>query len=292
MGTTYTVKQVGRQVVSRAQIEGRLKQINAIFSTWDKHSELSLFNQQPIGQWILVTDELFFVLAEAKKLSQQTAQYFDPGIGNLLDLWGFGTAQVGQKPSDKQVHAALKNSSIKFLQLKDGKAKKTQDIRLDLSAIAKGYGVDEIAKLLSNNNVKHFLVEIGGEVKTRGKHGNNAWKLGVEHPNKAELITIKLANQAIATSGNYRNYFIWKGKRYMHILNPINGLPAQNDLASVSVLHSQAMVADAYATAMMAMGSEKATTLAQQLNLSTLLILNQQADFQMIRLNFNRQTTQ
>ncbi len=285
MGTTYGIQQIDGKPLSRQQIEDRLGRISAIFSTWDPNSELSLLNQKPINQWLVVSDELFFLLSKSQAIYQQTHGYFDPGIGRLLDIWGFGVAVVQQKPSLAQISEALKNSSIKYLELKNGRVKKTKDIHIDLSAIAKGYGLDEIAKLLMSNNSQHFLVEIGGEVATRGKNANRDWTLGIEHPHKAEPIVIKLNNQAIATSGGYRNYFIWQTKRYMHILNPSTGLPVNTDLASVSVLHPQTMMADAYATAMMAMGSKKAIALARQLNLSAVLIFGQQHDFKVVKIN-------
>ncbi|SMN13208.1 Thiamin biosynthesis lipoprotein ApbE [Bathymodiolus heckerae thiotrophic gill symbiont] len=288
MGTSWTVKVIGDSTISQQIIEDRLTVINQIFSTWESTSELSLLNKQPNQQWIAVSDALFYVLKKSKEIHQQTHGYFDPGIGHLVNIWGFGVNKTTQKPSHHQVQKALHNSSIRHLILKDGTdkfVKKTRDIRLDLSAIAKGYAVDEIAKLL---NAKNYLVEIGGEVRVLGNNHAKAWMLGIEQPdNKVNAIpiTLKLHDQSVATSGNYRNYFIWQGTRYMHILNPNTGLPASSDLASVSVIHPQTMVADAYATAMMAMGSKKATALAQRLNLSVILILNQRANFKVNKIN-------
>jgi len=285
MGTTYTVKSVGEHSVSQVEIDTRLKQINKIFSTWDVFSELSLLNRKPVNQWIVVSDELFFILSESQNLYQQTDGYFDPGIGRLIDLWGFGAVKVDQKPSRAQVSEILQHSSIQHLRFKLGMVKKIRDIHINLSAIVKGYAVDEIAKLLSAKNSRHYLVEIGGEVVARGQNGDKDWTLGIEQPAGGEPISLKLKNQAIATSGNYRNYFVWENKQYMHILEPDSGLPAKSDLASVSVLHDKAMMADAYATAMMAMGSQKAATLAKQLNLSVVLILKQQSDFKVVKIN-------
>ena len=284
MGTTYTVKTTDPSV-SKLQIEQVLDQVNKTFSTWDSESELSLLNLKPTDQWIDVSSELFFVLNQSKKVYQQTQGYFDPGIGRLIDVWGFGVAKVTQKPSRTQVDELLPLSSIRYLQLDNGRVKKTKDIHLNLSAIAKGFGVDQVAHLLKKHQVKDFLVEIGGEVIASGKQGDRSWTLGIEQPNGTEPIAMVLNNQAIATSGNYRNYFVWEGERYMHILTPSNGLPANTDLASVSVLNTQAMMADAYATAMMVMGSEKAAELAKQLNLSVVLILNQQHDFKVVKIN-------
>ena len=285
MGTTYTVKSVGEHSVSQVEIDTRLKQINKTFSTWDVSSELSLLNRKPVNQWIAVSDELFFILSESQNLYQQTDGYFDPGIGRLIDLWGFGAVKVDHKPSRAQVSEMLQHSSIQHLRFKQGMVKKIRDIHINLSAIAKGYAVDEIDKLLNAKNSQHHLVEIGGEVVARGQNGDKDWTLGIEQPTGGEPISLKLKNQAIATSGNYRNYFVWEGEQYMHILEPDSGLPAKSDLTSVSVLHDKAMMADAYATAMMAMGSQKAATLAKQLNLSVVLILNQQSDFKVVKIN-------
>ncbi|MBT3195107.1 MAG: FAD:protein FMN transferase [Candidatus Ruthia sp.] len=284
MGTSYTVKAIGSSV-SKLQIEQALSQVNKTFSTWDKNSELSLLNQKPINKWIDVSDELFFVLSQSQKIHQQTQGYFDPGMGRLIDAWGFGITKTAKKPGRAQVSELLPLSSIQYLQLNNGQVKKTRDIHINLSAIAKGFGVDQVANLLKEHQVKNFLVEIGGEVIASGKKNNKHWALGVERPNGTKPIAIALNNQAIATSGNYRNYFVWEGVRYMHILTPSSGLPAKTDLASVSVLDKQTMMADAYATAMMAMGSEKATALAKQLNLPVVLILNQTNNFKVVKIN-------
>lgn len=285
MGTTYTVKVADNSDITQQQIDDKLKQINKTFSTWDAKSELSLLNKQPTKQWIGVSNELFYVLKKSEEIHQQTNGYFDPAIGRLIDIWGFGAKKVIQKPSRNMIYEALRNSSIDYLKFRDGQnkaIKKIKDIQINLSAIAKGYGVDVIAKLL---NSKNYLVEIGGEVRSYGSNGDKPWTVGIEQPNSIKPITRILNNQAIATSGNYRNYFIWEGKRYMHILNPNNGLPANNDLYSVSVLHPQTMMADAYATAMMAMGSQSAITLAKRLKLPVILILNQQQNFKVVKIN-------
>ena len=135
-----------------------------------------------------------------------------------------------------------------------------------------------MANMLIKQGFKDFMVEIGGEVMAQSQ-----WRIGIEKPNQGVPIAVELQNQAIATSGDYRNYFKWQGKKYQHILNPNTGLPANTDLSSVSVIHNSAMMADAYATAMMAMGSQKAKILAQQVNLSVVLILNQQHDFKVLK---------
>ncbi|NYT27772.1 FAD:protein FMN transferase [Candidatus Thiodubiliella endoseptemdiera] len=285
MGTAYTVKIADDTDISQQKIDDRLMQINQIFSTWDVESELSLLNKQPINQWISVSDELFYVLKASKEIEQETNGYFDSGIGRLIDVWGFGVKKITQKPIQKNIDRAFKNSSIRYLTLKDGQHKaiiKTRNIHINLSAIAKGYAVDAIATLLKTSN---YLVEIGGEVRTHGTSHGKQWTIGIEQPNNTQPIAITLNDQAIATSGDYRNYSIWNGTRYHHILNPNTGRPANSNLASVSVIHPQTMIADAYATAMLAMGSHNAAILAKRLGLSVILILNQQHNFEVIKIN-------
>lgn len=284
MGTTYLIKTPSKPI-DKTAIDKRLNQLNGIFSTWDENSELSLLNKKPINQWHSVSAELFFVLQQSKALQQQTQGYFDPGIGRLIDLWGFGTAKVTHKPKATQVREILENASIQYLLLQAGKVKKTRDIHLNLSAIAKGYAVDQIGQLLRRQKHQDFLVEIGGELLAGGKNAKHFWKIGIEMPDNTAVIEQILHNNAIATSGNYRNYFVWENQPYAHILNPHNGLPVVSDLASVSVLHPQAMMADGFATAMMLMGSKQASSLANRLNLAVIMILNKTHQYQVLRLN-------
>ncbi|KAA0449561.1 MAG: FAD:protein FMN transferase [Candidatus Thioglobus sp.] len=284
MGTTWTLKTTSTNI-SQQKIEERLKQINAIFSTWDASSELSALNQYSVGEWFPVSKPLFYLLQQSQQLRRKTNGYFDPGIGRLIDIWGFGTQKITQKPSKIDLQQAFKNSSIRYLLLRDGQnraVKKTQDIQINLSAIAKGYAVDALAELDGGQN---YLIEIGGEVLASGNNQGNSWTVGIEKPDHSQPIAIKLNNQAIATSGDYRNYFSWNGKRYQHIFNPQNPLPTSNDLSSVSVIHPQAMIADAYATALLAMGKSRAIALAKKLKLSVILILSQQQNFKVLKIN-------
>ncbi len=269
MGTTYTVKAQTKMLDQQA-IERRLSQINQIFSSWDHNSELSVLNRQAINQSIELSDEMDFVLTQALSLHEQTKGFFSPAMGTLIDLWGFGVNPVERHPEQLMIEQALAKSSIQQLTLSGSKFEKKTDFQLNLSAIAKGYAVDEIAKLLKNQNIERFMVEIGGEIKAQG-----SWSVGIETPTGQAPIAVSLVDESIATSGNYRQYFVWKGKRYAHILDPHTGLPVDSDLFSASVIHTSSMLADAYATAMMAMGRDKAVKMAQRLNLKTVLILNQ-----------------
>ena len=193
----------------------------------------------------------------------------------MIDLWGFGSSGGRTElPKIEEIERAFKDSSIKYLVIEDGRVKKLRDIKINLSAIAKGYAVDEVARLIKAAGVENFLVEIGGEFIASGTNKGDDWVIGVERPDNKSPIPVELKNTSIATSGNYRNFFIWEGKKYMHIFNPGSGFPANNDLASVSVIHPQSALSDAYATAMMAMGSNKAKMLADSLKLSVLRVTN------------------
>ncbi|WPE18075.1 FAD:protein FMN transferase [Candidatus Thioglobus autotrophicus] len=272
MGTTYTVK-AQTNTLNQQAIERRLSQINQIFSSWNQNSELSLLNRQSVNHPIELSDEMAFVLTQALSLHEQTEGFFSPTMGALVDLWGFGVDGVERHPNQPMIEQALAKSFARHLTLSGSKFEKEINIQLNLSAIAKGYAVDEIAKLLKNQNIERFMVEIGGEIKAQG-----SWSVGIEAPTGQAPIAVNLMDESIATSGNYRQYFVWQGRRYAHILDPHTGLPVESDLFSASVIHPSNMLADAYATAMMAMGSVKAIKMAQQLNLKAVLILNKCSD--------------
>ncbi len=286
MGTRYSVNALGDKRVSQELIDNRLVEINDIFSTWQEDSELSKLNRASVGSWVSVSGELHKILKTSKELYRQTEGYFDPGIGRLIDLWGFG-AKGGrtEAPQREEISNAFAQSSIQYLMIEPGRAKKTKDIHINLSAIAKGYAVDEIARLIKESGVTNFLVEIGGEVFASGTNNGDYWVVGVERPDNKAPIGLELVDASIATSGNYRNFFIWEGAKYIHIFDPTTGLPANNDLTSVSVIHPQSAMSDAYATAMMAMGSSRAIELAKKMKLSVLLMAIKEDNVVIIKVN-------
>ena len=244
MGTTYQIKIIGTTKITKKMIDKELQKISAIFSTWQKTSEISKINQAPTNMFLPVSDELLFVLKTAQKINQQSEGYFDITMGGLSQKLGF------QKNNAHTYSYGQKN-----LVFKDNKIKKLKNILIDVSALAKGYGVDKITQFLLKNNA-NFLVEIGGEIKTVGLNINHKpWTIGIETKTTPKKIT--LFNNAIATSGNYRNYLIKNNKKHSHILNPKTSQSNNNSLISVSVIHTSTMLADAYATAIMAMPFNK-----------------------------------
>ena len=286
MGTRYHIVYVAKDGnnISQQIIDARLMAINRVFSSWDKDSEVAKLNYNQSVSWLDVSYELFSLLNIAKMLYEQTDGYFDIGLGRLSNLWGFyeSTENIQSKvqedksfvkPSAQSIAKVHKISGIKYLDLDALKVKKNRDIYLDFSAIAKGYALDEIAQLLEVRGIDNFLIEIGGEVLARGRRpdGEN-WRIGIEKPDNSSPTIVYLENRAIATSGNYRNFIVYNKKEYSHIFNPKTALPAEHKLLSVSVIHKSAMMADAYATAMIAMGKMRASALAKRLELSAIFI--------------------
>jgi len=283
MGTTYAIKLLDGEV-DKNIIDNRLKSINKIFSTWDENSELSRFNKSLVGQWVEVSDELYRLLSSSKKIYLFTKGYFDPGLGELIDLWGFGNISNNNAPSKKQVQEVLSRSSIAYLEFGLNKVKKTKPFQINLSAIAKGYAVDELGKTLDGLGVENYLIEIGGEVMAKGNNNNKPWVIGLEMPNGSKPLPIELNNEAVATSGDYRNFFVYKDKKYSHILDPHTGYPSISNIASVSVISSSNAKSDALATAMLPMGVNKASELINELDLKAVIILNNMHNNKVIKI--------
>ncbi|PCI34951.1 MAG: hypothetical protein COB53_11445 [Elusimicrobia bacterium] len=271
MGTTYTVKLTGIKLSSpeqaslHAAIENRLIDINDRMSTYIPTSELSRFNNHKKSASFPVSDETAFVVKAALEVARKTDGAFDPTVGPLVDLWGFGPEAAPERiPSAAQIKTALAWVGWSFLTVEEspwGLRKKNPRMRVDLSAIAKGYGVDSVAALLVARGIKNFMVEIGGEVFAAGRNARNTpWILGIETPRDhavsgaALSATVAVDGKGLASSGGYRNFYMRGGKRYSHFIDPRSGRPITHRLAAVSVLAPSCMEADAAATAVMVLG--------------------------------------
>ena len=291
MGTTYQVKIVPNNIVVSknlaAQIDERLQSLDATFTTYRKTSELMTFNQSPIKQPQAVSPDMFEVMTIAKQVYQQTNGAFDPTVGPLVNLWGFGPDYTDQViPQPDEITQYLLSVGLNYLLLDQQARTATRqfDIELDFSAIAKGYAVDAVAELLASYGLEHYLVEVGGELRLKGHKGNGqSWKIAIEKPSIEQggvQEALALKNVAVATSGNYRNYFEKEGKRYSHTIDPRTGYPIDHNLASATVLAQTAARADALATAMMVLGPEGALALAEQNNLAVYLLVKQTDGFE------------
>lgn len=248
------------------KVKALLTKINQQMSTWDETSEISKFNQSASTDWFEVSAEFATVTAEAKRIHDQTNGAFDPTVSPLIDLWGFGDGRKKSIPGEAEISAAKDIIGMQHLTVRlDPPAikKATSQLQLNLSAIAKGYGVDAIADLLTNEGLPSFVVDIGGENRTGTvKESGDPWNIGIESPLGGLKRVVKLTDAAIATSGDYRNYFEMDGATYSHAIDPDTGWPVKNPPASVSVIHESCMTADAWATAMMVLGTEKGMQVA------------------------------
>jgi len=284
MGTTYTVKLYAAAVdvvALQTQIGGRLERINALMSTWRADSELSRFNSSREVVWFPVSAETLYVARAAAAISALSDGAFDVTVGPLVNLWGFGPERgKAETPSDASIQQVMQRVGYRQLVIRASPAalrKQRPDLYVDLSAIAKGFAVDELARLLDERDITSYLVEIGGELRAGGlKPDGTAWKVAIEQPLAGERGiqgVVALRNEAIATSGDYRNFVDRGGKRYSHTINPRTGRPVDHGLASVSVITASAMYADGLATAIMVLGPEEGYGLALRESLAAQLIV-------------------
>lgn len=244
-------------------IKTELMKVDASLSPFNEESVISAINNNKEVR----PDQMFIeVFNLAMGISKDTDGAFDITVAPLVNAWGFGFKN-GSQPSKQQVDSLMQIVGYQKVRLTDGIVMKHDPrIMLDCSAIAKGYGTDRVAKLLQSRGVENFMVEIGGEIVTRGVNPDRKpWKIGVTKPTDDslhvghELQTIlNVTNKAMATSGNYRNFYYKGGKKYAHTIDPKTGYPVQHSILSATVITKSCAVADAYATSFMVMGLEKA----------------------------------
>lgn len=293
MGTTYSIKISNFDLsykpdlkMLKINIDNELKRINKIFSTYILDSDISKFNSYKKTDWFETSEELVNLVDIALNISKQSDGYYDITVGPLVNLWGFGPKKVVKEvPKKSVIDRLLKIIGYKKIKVnKDSNQirKEIPDIYIDLSSIAKGYGVDKVSDLLLKKGFKNFLVEIGGEVKTNGiKSERDEWLVGIASPKNGFSINkvIRLKNMSMATSGDYRNYFEKNGIRYSHTINPKTGYPIKHKLASVSVINKSCTLADAYATAIDVMGEKKGLSFANKNKLAVYMILRKNDEF-------------
>lgn len=284
MGTTYSVIAIGEdldQEVLAAEVEATLAAVNAKMSNWDPASEVSTFSAARSTAPVRVSPEFAHVLAAANDVHEKTGGKFDVTLGPLIELWGFGPRKPEDPvPSDAAITEALEGvGQARLLTLDAGAGtlkKSAPETGINLSAIAKGYGVDAVAQTLQGFGVEHYMVEIGGDLVTKGENAKGeAWRIGIEKPDAAAQtvqLIVPVSNLGLATSGDYRNYFEHEGQRYSHILDPVAGRPVTHPTTSVTVIAENAMLADAWATAMLVLGSEDGLKLAEQHKLAVFFI--------------------
>ena len=271
MGTSYHIKIVTQKDVKgfenlQAEIDSVLRDVNMKMSTYIPESELSRFNVFQKSEPFEVSPEFVTVLRKALQLNKDSQGAFDVTVGPLVNLWGFGKdGERDEPPGDAEIAEVRAYVGSKLLHIVDDThiAKDNPHTEVDLSAIAKGYGVDVVGNYLHSRGFNNYLVEIGGEIVVRGKNSNNLWRVGIDRPEYDENPgadleeIIELTDKGIATSGDYRNYFVAENKVYSHAIDPVSGRPIVTGVASATVIAPDCMTADGLATALMVMGAEK-----------------------------------
>jgi thiamine biosynthesis lipoprotein len=260
-------------------------------STYRLDSEISTFNDSVASEWFDVSHETALVVAEAQRVSALSGGAFDATVGSLVNLWSFGPDDRPQRmPTDEELEAAMRqvgHGSIDVRASPPALKKAHTDVSIDLSGIAKGFGVDQLAAFLDSVGVAAYLVDIGGEMRATGRKSDGSpWRVGIEKPADTPnaprqiLRTIELHDQALATSGDYRNFFEVAGTRYSHTIDPRTGRPIEFGLASVSVVHPTCMTADALATALMVLGADEGYNFAVEHDLAVLFVVRMGMEFE------------
>ena len=286
MGTVYNVRVVGSATESsvaalQRQVDLRLAAINQQMSTYLPDSEISRFNRHAGDDWFSVSAETVLVVAAGQQVSRDTQGAFDVTVGPLVNLWGFGPAgRAGETPTDEAIAECQARVGYALLEVRQeppALRKRRADVYVDLSAIAKGFAVDEVAKLLERHAVRSYLVEIGGEVRTKGrKPDGGLWRIGIERPvaGMRQLdCVVELDDRSLATSGDYRNFVERQGRRYSHEIDPRTGRPVDHALISVSVLADDCLTADAWATALLVLGPDAALPAARRRGVEVLCMI-------------------
>ncbi|PIE22673.1 MAG: hypothetical protein CSA62_11365 [Planctomycetota bacterium] len=284
MGTTWKVKVIAAKgqdpsPVQRAAAEA-LMAVDREMSTYKPDSLLMRLNRQPVHKPLQISASLRRVLLAAAEVSQRSGGAFDITVGSLVDAWGFGPKGAGQAPDAATIQRLRAQMGWQKLKLGPMDATRTTEgLRLDLSAIAKGFGADEAARAVEALGFHRYMVEVGGEVCVKGKNlSGQPWQLGVEKPDTPtrEAITVLgLSSGAMATSGDYRKYREVDGKRVSHSIDPRTGRPITHQLASVSVLADDCMTADAWATALSVLGPKEGLEIAEREGIAAYMLVRQ-----------------
>jgi thiamine biosynthesis lipoprotein len=289
MGTTWSLQvvQTGDRLAPApaapaALVQSRLDELEALFTNWSPTSPVSQFNQSTTTDWQTAPRELAEVATLALELSEATHGAFDITLGPLVDLWGFGPAGRRDSPPDQAaIDQARARCGWQRLEASTNppRLRKTHPgIQINVSALVEGYAADEIARRLEEAGFHHFLLDIGGELLARGtKADGTPWQAGIQRPSPTSaqgdsMLALPLPNRALSTSGTYRQYFESGGQRYAHVLDGRTGRPIDHGTTSVSVLADTCLEADAWATALLALGPEEGSRLAQKRGLQAFFL--------------------
>ena len=277
MGTYYRVVAQCPSPIKQSKIDGILRRISSIMSTYEPDSTISRFNRYPGSNWFSVDPDLVFVVTAAHRISQLSAGAFDVTVGKFVRLWGFGSEKLEDVPDTKLIDEVKLTVGYERLEFRNKPTalRKKSSVEIDLSGIAKGYAVDELQKWLLRNDCNNSLVDIGGEISAHGINASGKpWRVGIEYPDGSGDVyeVFELNDAAVASSGDYRNYQIVAGERISHVIDPRSGRPVDHSLTAVTIFHSSTMEADALATAIFVLGPEEGYKLAIEANVKAILM--------------------
>lgn len=295
MGTTWSVRFVAEEADPdelRAGIQQQLDRIVAQMSPWEADSDISRYNRAPAGTWQVIPEEFERVLAHALELAKQTGGAYDPTVGPLVNLWGFGPDGERREPPDAAaIEAARQRTGWQRIELDSAQHRVLQPggLLLDFSSIAPGFALDEVARYLDANGVHHYLIETGGELRAHGQRADGKpWQVAIERPLESDAADgavaaqhiIGLDDRALGSSGDYRHFFMDRGQRYSHRIDPRTGYPVTNNVASVTVIDRDGLGADPLATALSVLGVEEGMEYARKHQFGVLFILRTEHGFE------------
>ncbi|WP_374525001.1 FAD:protein FMN transferase [Sphingopyxis sp.] len=271
MGTSWSLHAVSPLADAAAGVQAAFDRVVAQMSQWEPKSDLSRFNRAPAGEWYAILPEFAHVVSAALAIAESSDGAFDPALGELTERWGFGGGgPVDIVPDD----TPPRNRTIEY-DASGSRIRRSEGAALDLSGIAKGYGVDLAAEWLLGQGVRHFLLELGGELRGEGiRPDGQPWWVDVEMPPAVSIPPWRIAlhDLSVATSGNYRRGFSVEGRYYSHSFDPATGRPIVSSVSSVTVLHRDCMMADGWATALTVLGPEKSIALADAEGLAACVV--------------------
>ncbi|CAA0119899.1 FAD:protein FMN transferase [Halioglobus japonicus] len=292
MGTVWHVSYIPGETAPsedelRQGIESALDRVDRSMSTYRPDSEISTFNAYAPKVWFKPSVDFIRVMETALEVGAKSEGAYDVTVSPLVDLWGFGPEGIaGIPPSDDEVTRTLPLVGQKNIELDAVRyrVRKNRILSVDFSSLAKGYAVDEVADWLLLQGIDRFMVEVGGEMRLSGLSArDDPWRIAIEQPESSKrsvATTLSLTDVALATSGDYRNYFEAGGQRYSHTIDPRTGYPVEHDLVSVTVVHPNCMVADAWATALIVLGSKRAMAVAKREGMAVYFIRRGNGGFQ------------
>ena len=260
-----------------------LEQVDGAMSIYRDDSELMAFNQAPLEEWQPLSNELIEVLAVSQSVAEASQGAFDVTIGGLVNLWSFGSeARPREVPDEEVLQAQLGEVGPDSIEVDEHnmQARRLRDVFIDLGGVAKGHATDRVAAYLDNQGIEHYLVNLGGDLITRGYRDKEGefWRIGIEAPlddRQEATHIVPLHDISVATSGDYRNYFEANGQRFSHTLDPRSGRPIEHRVASVTVAHPSNAWADAWATALLVLGEEESLALAREQDLKVMLLIRE-----------------